>query len=72
MSAGSVIGRDLSDAQRILQQAGVSAVGVARTAPPGRAPAGPLRVVRQRTTAEGVQLVAAASVPLSGEGDRHD
>jgi hypothetical protein len=44
---------------------------VNQTSPPRAAPAGPLRVVRQRTTPAGVELVLAASVPLA-EGKNSD
>ena len=69
MKAPSVIARELSEARRMLEDAGVTAAATTRTAPPGEAPSGPLRVVGQRETAEGVELVGAASVSLSGGKD---
>jgi hypothetical protein len=69
MRAPSVIARELSEARRILEEAGAAGAATRRTAPPGEAPSGPLRVVGQRETAEGVELVVAASVTLSGGKD---
>jgi hypothetical protein len=72
MSIPSVLARPLSEARQMLESAGVTLLGVEQTAPPGGAPAGPLRVVRQRPAADGVCLVAAASVPLTEGKDSHE
>ena len=72
MSHPCVLARRLDDAQRILDTAGVRVLGVERTAPPRGAPSGPPRVVRQRSTSEGVHLVTAASIPAAEGEDRHD
>ncbi len=65
MSLPWVVGRELSEAQRLLSEAGVPLASVTVTAPPkGSAPPGPPRVVRQRGDQSGVSLVVAASVPL--------
>jgi hypothetical protein len=69
MKTPLVIARELSEARRVLAEAEVAAAAPTRTGPPGEAPCGPLRVVRQRETAEGVELVVAASVALSGGED---
>ncbi|GEM_PF-2211890 len=69
MRMPSVIGRDQGEAERMLREAEAPVAGMVRTSPPGTPPAGPLRVVRQREAGEGVELVVAASVELSGEGD---
>jgi hypothetical protein len=63
-SLPSVLARPLAEAERVLREAGVGAVEVRTTSPPGAPrPAGPWRVVRQRDEKWGVQLVVAASVP---------
>ncbi len=67
MRMPSVIGRHLGEAAIVLGAAKVPVTGVVRTSPPGTPPAGPLRVVLQREAGEGVELVVAASVELSGE-----
>lgn len=54
----------LAEAERLMAEAGVRVVEVTRTAPPGGGPGGPLRVVRERWSAEGVHLVVAAAVPM--------
>ncbi len=60
-----VLSCELLEAERLLREAGVDLIDVTQTAPPRRRPpAGPPRVVRQRITARGVQLVVAPSVPL--------
>ena len=69
MKTPLVIARELSEASRVLAEAEVAVAGTTRTGPPGEAPSGPLRVVRQGETAEGVELVVAASVALSGGED---
>jgi hypothetical protein len=69
MKTPLVIARELSEARRVLAEAEVAVTATTRTGPPGEAPSGPLRVVRQRETAEGVELVVAASVALSGGED---
>ena len=69
MKTPLAIARELSEARRVLAEAGVTAAATSRTGPPGKGPSGPLRVVRQRETAEGVELVVAASVALSGGED---
>jgi len=53
----------------LLEDAGVQVASVVETAPPGQPPAGPMRVVRERTTDEGVHLVVAASIVLEGSDD---
>jgi hypothetical protein len=55
----------------LLEDAGTQVVGVTETAPTGRPPAGPARVVRERMTEEGVQLVTAASIALGDSDDRN-
>jgi len=72
MNAPSVIARPLSEAQRILQAAGVQAVVTKQTSPPHGAPSGALRVVRQRLTSEGLELVVAPSAPLLEGTESHD
>ncbi len=58
-----VLSRELDEAERLLREAGVESIEVKETAPPRRpGPAGPPRVVRQRFTPYGVELVVAASV----------
>lgn len=64
MREPSVIARPLPEARAILEAAGVKVVAVVETRSPKGAPEGPLRVVRQRATGEGVELVTTASVPL--------
>jgi hypothetical protein len=64
MSGPSVVGRLLEEAERILAEHGIAVAEVKRTESPLRSPAGPLRVVRERRTPEGVQLLVAAMVPL--------
>jgi hypothetical protein len=64
MKAPSVIARPLPEARAILEAAGAKVAAVAETRSPRGAPEGPLRVVRQRVTPEGVELVTTASVPL--------
>jgi len=64
MKAPWVIARPLSEARAILEAAGAKVTAVAETRSPKGAPAGPLRVVRQRVSPEGVELVTTASVPL--------
>ena len=73
MSRPCVLGQPLEEAMRRLAEAGVTEIEVAETAPPrARKPAGPRRVVRQRTTAQGVSLVVAATVPSPQGEDSHD
>ncbi len=73
VSLPSVVGRELEQARRLLQAAGVTHVEVTETAPPARrSPTGPLRVVRQRATEQGVSLVVAASVPPPQEAESAD
>jgi hypothetical protein len=72
MSAPSVIARPLEGAERLLGAAGVVAVGVERTQPPRGGPAGPLRVIRQRETSDGVELVVSPSLPLPERERSHD
>lgn len=77
MSVRSVIALSLAEAKEMLERAGVAVVEVAETSSPGLAPAsggraqgrprGPLRVVRERYSAEGAHLVVAAAVPLPAE-----
>jgi hypothetical protein len=61
-AAPSVIGRPLAEAQDILRQAGAAVARVDETRPPRGAPEGPLRVIRQQDTDDGVLLVVAASL----------
>jgi len=72
MNGPSVIARPLLVAERLLADAGVAAVEVQRTEPPRGGPAGPLRVIRQRETADGIELVVAPSVPLLNREEAHD
>ena len=73
MNRPCVLGLPREEAERRLAEAGVAKVEVTETASPkARQLAGPRRVVRQRSTAEGVSLIVAATVPsLQGE-DSHD
>jgi hypothetical protein len=66
-----VIARPLAEARLLLEDAGVQLASIVETAPPGRPPAGPMRIVRERTTDEGVHLVAAASIVLADSDDRN-
>ena len=63
-----VLGRELGEGRYLLHEAGVDAIEIRLTSPPpvGRhsALAGPPRVVRQRVTAHGVELVVAGTVLL--------
>jgi len=63
MSVPWVVARLLSEARAILEEAGVQVGAVMETRAPGGAPEGPPRVIRQRATPEGVELVTTASVP---------
>ena len=72
MSAPSVIARPLEAAERLLGDAGVAAVRVRRTQPPRGGPSGPLRVIRQRETRDGIELVVSPSVPLPQREKSHD
>jgi hypothetical protein len=63
MKAPSVIGRLLPDALEILEQSGIRVIETTRTSAPRGAPSGPLRVVRERSRPEGIELVVAASLP---------
>jgi len=72
MSAPSVIAMPLEAAERLLGDAGVVAVRVRRTQPPRGGPAGPLRVIRQRETHDGVELVVSPSAPLPERETSHD
>jgi len=67
----SVIARPLAEARLLLDDVGVQVVSIVDTAPPGRTPVGPMRVVRERTTDEGVYLVTAASIVLADSDDRN-
>ncbi len=71
-SLPSVLARELSEAERVLWEAGAQTIEVRVTSPPRvPRPTGPWRVVRQRSKGRDVQLVVAASVPPPGsEGDR--
>ncbi len=64
MSASCVIGRLLSDAEAMLEAAGLRVALVKETRCPKAAPSGPLRVLRQRDLPDGVELVAAASAAV--------
>ena len=64
MKTPSVIARTATEARAILEAAGVKVAGVVETEPPKGAPGGPQRVVRERVTPDGVELVTAASVAL--------
>jgi len=64
MTVPCVIARPLEAAERMLGEAGVTAVEVTRTGPPRRPLSGPLRVIRQRAAPGGVELVVAGSAPL--------
>ena len=72
MSVPSVIARPLGAAERLLGDAGVVAVRVDRAHPPRGGPAGPLRVIRQRETRDGIELVVSPSVPLPEKEESHD
>ncbi|MBN1459213.1 MAG: hypothetical protein JXA57_06740 [Armatimonadetes bacterium] len=64
MIVPTVVALLLDQAEAVLQQQGVAVASVKQTHPPEPIPVGPLRVIRQRTSPEGVELVAAASIPL--------
>jgi hypothetical protein len=64
MTAPSVVALRLDEAEAVFQRQGVAIANVKQTHPPGSAPDGPLRVIRQRMSPKGVELVVAASVPL--------
>lgn len=64
MNTPTVIALPLDQAEAVLQQQGVTIANVKQTRPPGAAPIGPVRVIGQRTSPTGVELVVAASVPL--------
>ena len=72
MSSPCVLAHTLPEARRLLAAAGVRLLEIKQTAPPHGGPSGPLRVVRERATSEGVYLVAAASIALDEERDCHD
>ena len=72
MSSPSVIALSICEAREVLEKAGVGVAATIQTGPPGGPPSGPLRVVRERSAGEGVELVVAASVTLSGEEDNDD
>jgi hypothetical protein len=64
MNAPHVVAWRLDEAEAVLQRQGVAIVNVKQARPPGSTPGGPLRVIRQRMSPEGAELVAAASIPL--------
>jgi len=66
METPDVLGLWLSDALYELGRANVSSITVVRTQPPGKAPRGGLRVIRQTRDHGRVELVVAAS--FSGKG----
>ncbi len=68
MTGPSVLARTATDARVLLEDAGARVLSVTETAPPRGAVSGPKRVVRERWTPEGVQLVVAGSLTLA-EGD---
>jgi hypothetical protein len=72
MNRPSVIALPIGEAREVLDEAGVGVAATIQTGPPGGPPPGPPRVVRERGTEEGVELVVAASVTLSGEEDNDD
>ncbi len=72
MSIPCVIALPVGEARRMLEEAGVAVAGTVETGPPEGAPSGPRRVVGQRAREEGVELVVAASVALSGEEDNDE
>ena len=72
MTIPCVIALPLDAAQRLLRDAGVSAIGVTRTGPPRGGPIGVLRIIRQRATDAGVELVTSASVSLADREACHD
>ena len=67
----SVIARSLPDARLLLEEAGVRVISITETAPPAGPLPGPMRVVRERRTEEGMHLVAAASIVLGEPDDRN-
>ncbi len=67
MSRLLAIGRTLAEAERLLAGAGVELLGVEVTRPPGDAPTGPLRVIRERWEEGGIRLLVAPSVALREE-----
>ena len=71
MRIPSVIARALPEARLLLEEAGVRAISVVETGPPGRPPTGPVRVVRERWREEGVELVSATSVALAENDGTH-
>jgi len=72
MNVPTVVALRLDDAEAILREQGVSALEVKQTRPPGSTPGGPLRVLRQRTPPDGVELVVAASIPLLETEKNHE
>jgi len=69
MKAPSVVARPVAEARLLLEEAGVRVASISETAPPGGSPAGPMRVVQERQTEEGVHLVTAASIVLAESYD---
>ncbi len=72
MIAPCVIARPLETAERLLREAGVSSVEIKQTRPPKGGPSGPCRVIRQRATPSGIELVTAASALLAEREAPHD
>jgi hypothetical protein len=72
MTPPCVIGRRLPQGEAILEAAGVRIALLRETRPSKGAPRGPLRIVRQRQIAGGVELVTAAALPLIEREQSHD
>ncbi len=72
MSVPCVIAMPVEVAERMLREAGVTVIKARHTAPPRGGLRGPLRVVRQRTIQDGIELVVAASAPLPEAEAPHD
>lgn len=71
MAVPDVLGYPLAKAHARLAEAGCLVAQVLLTQPPGAtAPPADPRVVRQRLTAEGVELVIAGSQPLRSKQER--
>jgi hypothetical protein len=66
MSVPTVVALRLEEAEALLRSEGLSIIDVKQTRPPRWTPEGPLRVIRQQTLPDGVELTVAASVPLLG------
>lgn len=68
---GSLIALPLPEAMQLIDEAGETLSGVVVTGPPGAtAGEGVPRVIRERTTADGLELTVAFPTPPPTEGSR--